>query len=453
VATVFKPTPKLLRKALTGALIAGALLHGGAANALNLLQAYQAALKSDPAYRAAYFENESGKEYRVLGRAALLPNVGASYSNSRNVADIGSFDALGRASSQHPKYDSKSANVSLRQPLFNLDALARYKQGIAQSESSSATFTQRTQELALRVTGAYIDLLFASEQLALVQAQRDAYAEQQKVNNRLFEKGEGTKTDMLETQARLDVAEAQLLEAQDNVVNARTVLSGIVGTEVKTIDGLGGDFKFKPVQPVGFDEWRAIALQNNPELQAQTFAVEVARQEVNRGRAGHAPRVDFVASYNKAQSETINTFNQDSTVRSLGVQVNIPLYSGGAVNASTRQAVAGHERAKADLQARTDKVLTDLRKEYSAVASSVTKIEALVKAVESGQLLVKATEQSIKGGVRINLDLLNAQQQLYTSRRDLAQARYNYLLGNLRMRAAAGTLAFEDIRELDTYFR
>jgi protease secretion system outer membrane protein len=165
------------------------------------------------------------------------------------------------------------------------------------------------------------------------------------------------------------------------------------------------------------------------------------------------PRLDFVANYARGSSDTLNTINQDSTVRSLGIQLNVPIYAGGAVSASTRQAQAGELRAKAELEAKKDKILLDLRKEYDSTASSVTRIEALVKATESARLLMTATTQSIKGGVRINLDLLAAQEQLYTAQRDLAQARYTYLVGLLRLRAAAGTLSADDVEEIAAYFR
>ena len=283
--------------------------------------------------------------------------------------------------------------------------------------------------------------------------QRDVYLEQRAVNNRLFEKGEGTRTDMLETEARLDLAEAQVLEAQDNVQTTLAALSAIVGQEVNAVDDVAAEFRLAPDAAIRFDEWRDIALRQNPDIIAMQFAVASSREEINKARAGHTPRVDLVASYAKNNSDTLNTLNQDSKQKSIGFQINVPLYSGGAVSAGTRQAVAATEKAKADQQATTDKVLVELRKQHAVVVSSVARLRALDKAVASGAMLVTATEQSIKGGVRINLDLLNAQQQLYTSRRDQAQARYSYLLAMLKLRAAAGVLDADALREVAAYFR
>ena len=439
------------RRVLAALLVTGSALHASHASAMSLVQAYEAALRNDPTYRSALHENEAGQQYKALGRANLLPTVGMTYSKSKNRADI-TTPVLGENVTTHPEYDSSSGAVSLRQPLFNLEGVARYRQGLAQASYSDAQFSAKGQDLVLRLVGAYADAKFAEDQLVLAQSQRDTLAEQKKVNERMFQKGEGTRTDMLETQARFDVSEAQLLEAQNNVTTARNMLAAIVGEEITQLDSLSDDFRVKPMMPAGFDEWKAIALENNAEIAAQRYAVEAAQQDINRNRAGHTPRVDFVASYNKADSETITTRNQDTTSRVVGVQVNIPLYSGGAVTASTSQAVANHQRAKSDLDAKTNQVLVELRKQYSYLLSSAAKIDAMVKAVDSARALVRATEQSVKGGVRINLDVLNAQQQLYTAQRDLAQARYNYLVAYLRLRFAAGTLNAEDLHTVAGYF-
>jgi protease secretion system outer membrane protein len=443
---------KPLRRAVQ-TLAAAGLLCAGPASAVGLMQAYQEALMNDPSYKMAFFERESGKEYETMGRAGLLPQLSANYSASRNVTDLIGQNIFGQETLTHPKYLSRSASVSVRQTVFNFDAWSRYKQGKAQNAMSAALFDVQGRELLLRVTGAYIDALFANEQLRLAQVQRDTYAEQQKVNQRMFEKGEGTRTDMLETQARLDVAEADVIDARDNVTNALTTLSNVVGTEIKVLDELGPQFPLMPMPARTFDEWRDLAVKTNPQLLASTIAIEVAHQEVNKARAGHAPKLDFVASYTKSNADTINTYNQQTTGRALGIQLSVPLYAGGYVSAAARQAVAAEGRAKADLEGKTNDVLADLRKQFNLVQSSVTRLAALDKAVASGQLLMTATEKSIKGGVRINLDLLNAQQQLYTTQRDLARARYNYLVGSLRLLAAAGTLDGDDLRRVANYFR
>ncbi|WP_373925190.1 TolC family outer membrane protein [Duganella sp. sic0402] len=440
-------------RGISAALLASALLSANSASAMTIMQAFQAALTNDAVYQQAVQDSIGGKEYAVLGKSNLLPNLQANYSSNRNRVDLEAPNVLGQMRTTHPEYISRSSSVSLRQTLFNMDAWARYKQGLAQTKYSDQNFEGRAQEMIVRVTSAYMDALFANEQVRITKAQRDMYAEQKAVNDRLFAGGEGTKTDMLETQSRLDLSEAQLLEAEDNRQTQLATLSTLVGEEVTVLDELAPSFRIAPPPEGGFEAWRKRALEENPDLRAQAFAIEAARQEVNKSRAGHMPRLDFVANYNRADSETINTYNQNTVNRTIGIQLTVPLYSGGSVAASSRQSVASLEKAKSELQVRTDRILIELRKQYAAVLSSVTRIRALEKAVASGELLITATEQSIKGGVRINLDLLNARQQLYTSQRDLAQARYNYLLAQLKLKAAAGVLEPEDVQEVSTYFR
>jgi protease secretion system outer membrane protein len=428
----------------------------GNAGAVTLQQAYEAALKNDPTYRMNFYANEAAKENRILGRSALLPSVSGSYSANKTNLERETQQLVGgvpRTAISHQKYMSRSSVVQLRQSLFNLESIQRYRQGKVQTRQGAEQFEADTNEVAVRVVNAYMDALFSEDQVALARVQRDMYAENQKVNQRLFEKGEGTRTDMLETQARLEVAEAALIEAEDNARTQREVLEGIIGGEAGTLDRLADGFQPMALAPDSFAAWQKLALENNNELAAARLGVENARLDIGRMKAGHAPRVDFIASYSKGDNETINTIGEENINRALGVQVNIPLYQGGAINAQTRQAAAMYERARADLDARSDKVTVELRRAHSQAQSSVRKIEALSKAVESAKLLMKATEQSIKGGVRINLDLLTAQEQLFTSQRDLAQARYTYLIATLRLRGLAGNISHQDIRELAAYLR
>ena len=446
-----------LRGLAAGALLATGLCAASGASAITLEEAYQAALKHDPVFRMRYFENESGKENVVLGRSQLLPNVVASHTVNQNRVDreYTTRDVLGRPQlvQDYPKYLSRSSVVQLRQPLFNMDAVQRYRQGKVQSAQAQEAYEAGVDEVSVRVVTAYMDVLFAEDQLALARAQRDAHAEQQKVNQFLFEKGEGTRTDMLETQARLDVAEASLVEAQDNVTAVRNTLAGVIGMDPGSLEQISANFRPVTLDLTTYEEWQQLALRQNNMLAASRLAVENARLEIGRNKAGHLPRVDLIASYGKSLSETLSVAGQDTLNRSIGLQVNIPIYSGGAISAQTRQAAANYGRVQAERDARTNEILVELRKAYDLVQSSGRKIDALAKAAESGKELVKATEQSIKGGVRINLDLLNAQSQLVTTQRDLAQARYSYLVGLMRLRAASGTMAPDAIREIGTVFR
>jgi protease secretion system outer membrane protein len=428
-------------------LAVGCLLLCANASAMSLMQAYEAALKNDPAYRAAYYQAEGGKENRILGRSSLLPSVSINYSGSQNRNTIEYF-----GKSQAQDYNSRNTTVQVRQPLFSMDAWARYKQGKAQSEQAEAQFASQTQEVIMRVVSAYLEALLKEEQLALSRAERDMYAEQMKVNALLYKKGEGTRTDELETRSRFDLAEASVLEAEDAVKTAMDTLAGVVGGDVTALDHLRPGYRVSNTDVQPYDEWRKTALAQNPDIQALIKGVEVASQEVNKQRAGHMPRLDLNATYGKLDSDTTSTIDEKTKVRSVGFQLTIPLYQGGAVSAATRQAAANRGKAQADLDAEIDKSMVELRRNYNQVASSVPRINALLRAEESAKLLITATEQSIRGGVRINLDLLTAQRQLVTAQRDLAQARYTYMLAALRLRAEAGVLSPEDVRLLAAHF-
>ena len=419
---------------------------------MGLMEAYNAALRNDPTYRSAVYDREAGQEYKVMGLSNLLPNLSASYSNSQNRASVTGPGAFGLPVTSLMNYNSMTAEILLRQPIINFDGLARYRQGIAQTEYSDAQFSSKQQDLVTRLVTAYTKAKYAEDLLALVEAQKVAYAEQQKMNERMFEKGEGTKTDMLETEARSQLADAELLEAQDGLAQARSELAAIVGREVNSMDVLKDDFRVKPMQPATFNDWKEIALTHNPDILAQQKAVEAARQDISRNRAGHAPKLDFVASVDDNESQVIYMVGQKIRSTTVGIQLNVPLYSGGSVNASTRQAVSNHEKALSDLDGKTRQVLNDLHKNYSLALSSALRISALEKTLDSAKLLVEATKKSVQGGLRTNLDVLNAQQQVYVVKRDLAQARYSYMQYFLQLRQAAGVVGEADLKQMDAYF-
>jgi len=445
----FKPAKRWLSLAVSAAL----LLQSGQASAIGLLQAYDAALKNDPTFQAARFENEAGQQNRALGRASLLPQISASYYGAMNRSDVTYVKYYQGKDVTVPRdYNSRVASVSLKQPIISLEGIARYRQGIAQSDYSNAVFVGKREDLILRLVGAYTDAQLAQDQMLLATAQRDAYVEQMKVNKRMFDLGEGTKTDMLETQAKAELSEAQVIEARDNLANARNALAGIIGIEAKNLDGLSPYFKPLPLPKTKVDEWLTLALEKNAELVAQRHAVEAARLEVHKQRSGHAPRLDLIASYSDNKSESLSTYNQTVEQRAIGLQLSVPIYSGGYVSAATSQAIANHSRAKAELDAKISQVTVELRKQHALMTCGTAKIDALMKAVDSARTLVTATQKSIQGGVRVNLDLLNAQQQLYTAQRDLAQARYHYLLAYLRLHNAAGVLTANEVQKVAGHF-
>ena len=335
---------------------------------------------------------------------------------------------------------------------MNMEAVASYRQGQAQSNSSRSRFTGQSQQLIVRLVEAYFRTLLAQHQLTLAQAQLDSLTELKRVNESMLLKGEGTTTDVLETQSRHALAQAGLIEAQDEFTVAQLQLEAIIGMEATQLHYLSDVFRPETVFLPDFDEWHAIAIDRNAELVTQRHIVQSGKEEIRRSYAGHTPRVDFVASLSRNKSASFITFDRDVELATVGVEVTLPLYAGGRVNAQTVQAKANHARAEAELEAMRDGVLVELRRQYQLVLSSVRRIESLELAVESAKLLIHATEQSIRGGIRINLDLLDAQQQLFNSQLNLAEAKYNFLLAYLRLNLAAGTLVLDDLRKIASYF-
>lgn len=418
--------------------------------AMSLLDAYEAALQHDPIYRSAYHENEAGQQAEAIGLASLLPNLAITHSQSKSTGTITNSQ---NHTSSSGNFDSQISSLTLRQPLINLEAVASYRMGKAQADSSRAKFTGRSQQLVVRLVEAYVETLLAQDHVKIAEAQLNALEELKRVNERMLIKGEGTTTDVLETQSKHAIAQAKAIEARDELESAQLKLGAIVGQKITQLDRLSHAFTTRSIQLQDYDEWHAMALERNAEIVTQRHAVTSGKEEVRKNFAGHAPRVDLVASLSKNNRGSFVTRNQDAELATIGVEVNFPLYAGGRVNALTAQAKANYARAEADLDAMTDKVLVELKKQHNLLKSGVKKIESLELAVKSAELLVAATEKSIRGGIRINLNLLEAQQQLYTAQRDLSQARYDYLLAYLRLQLAAGTLVLDDLRNIASYFR
>ncbi len=421
-----------------------------AVQALGLLDAYDLALRNDPTFQAAIQEREAGEENRVIGRAALLPNLSWSYNNSRNESEVTAGDVT-----SDRDYRSYASTLTLQQPLLDYEAYARFRQGTAQALMADERFRSKSQELAVRVLSAYSQALLAQERIELSGAQKRAFAERLQLNDRLLKGGEGTRTDVLETQARLSLAQAEEIESLDAQDSALRELEAIVGQplQVEELAPLTRQFDIPPLEPHGFETWREMAMANNPQLKSQHHALDVASYEVERKRAGHLPKVSLYASSRQTSSDSESSYNQKYDTNSVGIQVSLPLFAGGSVSASTRQAANQLSQAQYELDAQTSATLVELRKQFNLNTSGAAKVRAYEMAVSSATALVTATKKSVSGGERVNLDVLDAEQQLFTSRRDLANARHAYLLARIQLKYYAGLLSKQDLRALAGYFQ
>lgn len=425
-----------------------------AAQALGLLDAYDLALRNDPTFQAAIQEREAGEENRAISRAGLLPNLSWSYNNSRNESEVTQSTAVGNVTSDRD-YRSYASTLTLQQPLLDYEAYARFRQGTAQALMADERFRGKSQELAVRVLSAYSQALLAQERIELSRAQKRAFAERLQLNDRLLKGGEGTRTDVLETQARLSLAQAEEIEALDTQDSALRELEAIVGQplQIEELAPLARQFAIPPLEPNRFDTWRELAMANNPELKSQHHALDVAEYEVERKRAGHMPKVSLYASSRQTRSDSESSYNQKYDTNSVGIQVSLPLFAGGGVSASTRQAAHQLSQAQYELDAQTSATLVELRKQFNLNTSGAAKVRAYEMAVSSATALVTATQKSVSGGERVNLDVLDAEQQLYTARRDLANARHAYLLARIQLKYYAGLLNEQDLQALAGYFQ
>lgn len=436
-------------------LIFGPLLMGLSlsAHALDLGDAYALALRNDPTLHAAIAERDAGVENLTIGRARLLPNLSYRYNRARNDSEVTQYSPLGDSTVQRD-YRSYSSTLTLQQPLFDYAAWSEYRRGVAQAALADERFRGRSQELVVRLFGAYSEALFANEQIALAQAQRRTYAEQLTLNQRLLKGGEGTRTDLLETRARLELAQAQEIEAGDNLDTALRALEAIIGEAVLVEDlaPMLGDFRVQPLLPTRFEQWRDLAVAHNAELASQRHALDAADQTVEQQRAGHLPSLSAYASKGISSSSSESTYNQRYDTDSIGLQLSVPLFAGGGVSASVRQAKAQRDALGYELDAQLRDTVNQLRKQFNLCASSTAKIRAYGLAVNAAAALVEATRKSVQGGERVNLDVLNAEQQLYGARRDLAQARHDYLRAWVQLRYLAGVLDAGDLTALNRYF-
>ncbi|MFW9087810.1 TolC family outer membrane protein [Pseudomonas sp. P2758] len=434
-----------------------ALLAGNSAlAAMGPFEIYEQALRNDPVFLGAIKERDAGLENRAIGRAGLLPKLGYNYNKGRNSSKATSLDERARNNDTDKRnYNSYGSSLTLQQPLLDYEAYAAYRKGVAQSLFADENFRGKSQELLVRVLDNYTKALFAQDQIDIAQAKKKAYEQQFQQNEHMFKQGEGTRTDILEAESRYELATAEEIEArdeQDASLRELGALIGVPAVDINDLAPLDQNFQTFALLPANYDTWHELAITNNPNLASQRQAVEVARYEVERNRAGHLPKVSSYASLRQNESESGNTYNQRYETNTIGFEVNVPLYAGGGVSASTRQASRTMEQAEYELDGKTRETLIELRRQFSACLSGVNKLRAYQKALSSAEALVVSTKQSILGGERVNLDALNAEQQLFTTRRDLAQARYDYLMAWTKLHYYAGTLSEQDLARVDEAF-
>jgi outer membrane protein len=416
------------------------------AAAEDLLQVYREAQRNDAVFAAARHALDAGRERLPQGLALLLPTLNLTGNAQRNRVEVDSRDPLLLPSTtRYP--ESASYTLTLTQPLFRQQNWIQYQQGGHQVRQAEATFGQAYQDLIVRVSQAYFDVLTAHDTLALVRAQKTATAEQLAQAKRNFEVGTATITDTHEAQARYDLIAAQEIVALNDLETKRRALQLIIGREPGELVPLRSDVKLSPPNPPDMQTWVELAEKQGYAVQVAEASAEVAALEARRNRAAHLPTLDFFATHGQSgqNATTDSSVGRDITTTVIGLQLAMPLFQGGALNSREREAAALSLKAKEDLEnARRNSALA-ARQNYLLVINGIAVVEALEQALVSSQSALDSNKLGYEVGVRINIDVLNAQQQLFLTRRDLAVARYNLITNNLRLKAAAGTLREEDL--------
>jgi outer membrane protein len=321
---------------------------------------------------------------------------------------------------------------------------------VAQSE---AAFGQVTQDLIVRVAQAYFDVLASQDSLAFILAQKIAISEQLAQAKRNFEVGTATITDTHEAQARFDLATSQEIAAQSDLEIRQRTLQQIIGKFPDRLTPLRPSVELSPPNPNAMEQWVTSAETQNYSVRIQEATLEIATREIERNRSGHYPTVNVVSNYgyNLASIATIGVTNQGSNniVRNIGLQVAIPLYGGGNVSSLVRQAVSNEEKTRQDLENARRSAALSVRQAYLGVTNGMAQVRALQQALVSSQSALDSNKLGYEVGVRINIDVLNAQQQLYSTMRDLSRARYDTLLNGLKLKAATGTLTEDDVEAVN----
>ena len=435
-----RPTLRLLPLSLVAAF---ATLP---AQAQSLLDLYEAARGHDAAYQSARATFEAAQYRAEQARAGLLPTASLTSTRSETQLDTRTTGSTQRG------FGTGSASLTVSQPLYRPANSAAYEQGKRQADAAQAQLTASSQDLIIRVSQAYFDVLSAQDTLAFVRAQKAAVSEQLASARRNFEVGTATITDTREAQARFDLVLAQEIAAENDLRVRQLALDTVTGrTGAKPLP-LAAPLTLPAPEPSDVNTWVQQAEDVNPSILQARLGVEVARLETDKAKAGHLPTVDLNASHGYSRNLAgTSVTSTDSRVQSsqLGVTLTVPLFAGFATQNRIRETLSLEDKAKADLDNARRTVAQATRTAFLGLVSGAGQVRALEAAEASSQSALDANRLGYQVGVRINIDVLNAQSQLFQTKRDLAVARYNVLLGHLKLRQANGSLKPEDVAPIN----
>ncbi|MBL8513230.1 MAG: TolC family outer membrane protein [Betaproteobacteria bacterium] len=413
--------------------------------AVDLLGIYRDALSQDPVYASARAAFEAGKEAAPQARAGLLPSVSLDAAMNRNQRKLEGFS--------QSEFNSNSYTLRLTQPLFRMQNWIAFDQAGMQVQQAEAVFADASQNLIVRSSQAYFDVLLAQDNVNFSAAQKKAISEQLAQAKRNFEVGTATITDTYEAQAKYDLAVAKEIADLADLEIKKRALQQLIGKAPAALSPLVEKPVLATPSPVDMEEWVKASGEASPTVAQLRLASEIAKKEVDRAQAGHYPTVDLSASYGNSNSPASivppTGPNLDTRSGTLGLTLNIPIFSGGGTQSRVKQALANREKAAQDLENSVRTVAQTVRQNFLGVTNGVQQVKALEAALVSSKSSLDATVLGKDVGVRTNVDVLNAQQQLFQAQRDLQQARYNTILAQLRLKAASGRLKEDDLAEVN----
>jgi outer membrane protein len=430
-----------------------ALALPGIAGAEDLMAIYREAQRNDPTVAAARANWEALQERVPQARAGLLPNVSLSASTNANY--FGTNINSDPRTTVNRNFGFGGLTVSAAQPLYRYANTVAYSQAVEQVQQADYTLASARQDLILRVAGAYFDVLLAQFNVELTESQKAAVSEQLAQAKRNFEVGVATITDTNEAQAKYDSIVAQEIGAANDLENKRTALRAIIGRAPQDLKRLGPGFEPALPSPDSLDVWVDRALADNLAVRIAQYNADIATLEIERQRAGRLPTVDLVASINaQAASGSVNTgFSGDQRQAAIGLAVTMPLYQGGFVDSKVREALALQDASRQNLEVARRNALFGAQTGFTGVTGAAASVKAFEQALVSAQTAYESNKTGQEVGVRTNLDVLNTQQNVFQTRRDLAQAYFNYLLGVLRLKASVGSLDEQDLEDVNRRLR
>ena len=424
-------------------------------HAASLGDIYREALTNDTQYAAARAAYQAGLEALPQARSALLPSVNADGNARYN--DV--HTTLPNGDTQH---SNGSINLNAVQPLYNKASSVQVQQAEEQVKIVAKQLDLAGQDLILRTAKAYFDVLQAQDNVGLTRAQKAAITEELAAAKRNFEVGTATIIDTQEAQARYDLAIAQEI-AEENTLNiSLRALERIIGKPPAALDVLVNKVEQAAlIDPVirklseahAMDDLAAQAEAGNLNVAIQRYNKSIADQQIELSRAGHYPTVNAIAGYQYNKNQSLGATLIDVSTALVGVEFNLPIYQGGLVNSRVRQAVANQEKARQDLNTALREAALNARQAYLNVTSTDAQVRALERTVASAKLQLESTRLGVQVGVRTTLDVLNAQQLVFSGEQRLAAARYQFILAGLSLKAAVGTLNAEELATVDQVLR